>query len=300
MGAPANEAGKKKDPVKSVLAGGIAGGIEICLTFPTEYVKTQLQLSQKSAAPKFTGVMDCVKVTVREHGPLGLYRGLSSLLYGSIPKASVRFAGFEQAKNMICGDRVATRGEAFLAGLSAGVMEAVAVVCPMETIKVKFIADQTSANPKYKGFFSGTREIIRAEGVTGIYKGLVPTIIKQGSNQAIRFAVFGEIRKYFTRDSPGRNLTVPETMGAGAIAGAASVFGNTPVDVVKTRMQGLDAHKYKGTVDCVRQIWQNEGMAAFYKGTTPRLGRVCADVALVFTIYEQVMRVLDRVFPSND
>lgn len=34
---------------------------------------------------------DCVKQTVRSHGVLGLYRGLSSLLYGSIPKAAVRY-----------------------------------------------------------------------------------------------------------------------------------------------------------------------------------------------------------------
>lgn len=33
---------------------------------------------------------DCVRQTVRSHGVLGLYRGLSSLLYGSIPKAAVR------------------------------------------------------------------------------------------------------------------------------------------------------------------------------------------------------------------
>lgn len=33
--------------MKGVVAGGITGGIEICITFPTEYVKTQLQLDEK-------------------------------------------------------------------------------------------------------------------------------------------------------------------------------------------------------------------------------------------------------------
>jgi hypothetical protein len=37
----------------------------------------------------------------------------------------------------------------------AGVSEAIFAVTPMETLKVKFINDQTSANPKYKGFFHG-------------------------------------------------------------------------------------------------------------------------------------------------
>jgi solute carrier family 25 citrate transporter 1 len=38
----------------------------------------------------------------------------------------------------------------------------------------------------------------------------------------------------------------------GGIAGAASVLGNTPLDVVKTRMQSLDAAKYKNTWDCAK------------------------------------------------
>lgn len=48
----------------------------------------------------------------------------------------------------------------------------------------------------------------------------------------------------------------------GATAGAASVFGNTPLDVVKTRMQGLEAHRYKNTVDCAFQILKQEGPQA--------------------------------------
>ena len=71
--------------------GGITGGIEICITFPTEYVKTQLQLDERTGATKrYKGIVDCVKQTVRSHGVLGLYRGLSVLLYGSIPKSAVR------------------------------------------------------------------------------------------------------------------------------------------------------------------------------------------------------------------
>ena len=75
--------------------GGITGGIEICITFPTEYVKTQLQLDEKLGQSKrYLGPVDCVKVTVKEHGIRGLYRGLSVLLYGSIPKSAFRYVIF--------------------------------------------------------------------------------------------------------------------------------------------------------------------------------------------------------------
>ena len=38
------------------MAGGLAGGIEICITYPTEYVKTQLQLDEKANPPKYRGM----------------------------------------------------------------------------------------------------------------------------------------------------------------------------------------------------------------------------------------------------
>lgn len=46
----------------------------------------------------------------------------------------------------------------------AGISEAVLIVTPQETIKVKFIHDQTSSKPKYRGFFQGVREIVREQG----------------------------------------------------------------------------------------------------------------------------------------
>ncbi|OWK14667.1 SLC25A1 [Cervus elaphus hippelaphus] len=215
--------------------------------------------------------------TVRSHGVLGLYRGLSSLLYGSIPKAAVRFGTFEFLSNHMRdaqGRLDSTRG--LLCGLGAGVAEAVVVVCPMETIKVKFIHDQTSASPKYRGFFHGVREIVREQGLKGTYQGLTATVLKQGSNQAIRFFVMTSLRNWYRGDNPNKPMNPLITGVFGAIAGAASVFGNTPLDILR-----------------------KEGLKAFYKGTVPRLGRVCLDVAIVFIIYDEVVKLLNKVWKTD-
>ena len=70
-----------------------------------------------------------------------------------------------------------------LCGLGAGVCEAILAVTPMETVKVKFINDQRSANPRFKGLFHGIRCIVAEQGIKGTYQGLSATIMKQGSNQ---------------------------------------------------------------------------------------------------------------------
>ncbi|XP_067866907.1 tricarboxylate transport protein, mitochondrial-like [Heterodontus francisci] len=298
--APGGGSKKITHPVKAVLAGGLAGGIEICITFPTEYVKTQLQLDERANPPRFQGIGDCIRVTVRDHGVKGLYRGLSSLLYGSIPKSAVRFGTFEFLNNQMIDEKgVLTMQRSFLCGLGAGVAEAVLVVCPMETVKVKFIHDQCSPNPKYHGFYHGLREIIREQGLRGTYQGVTATVLKQGTNQAIRFFVMTTLRTWYKGNDPNKPINPFITGAFGATAGAASVFGNTPLDVVKTRMQGLESFKYKNTLDCAYQILRNEGVIAFYKGTIPRLGRVCLDVAIVFVIYEEVIKVLNRVWKTD-
>merc|ERR1712212_612684 len=73
--------------LKGIIAGGITGGIEICITYPTEYVKTQLQLDEKSRpVAKYNGMVDCAKQHMRQSGLRGLYKGLPVLLVGSVPK----------------------------------------------------------------------------------------------------------------------------------------------------------------------------------------------------------------------
>ena len=74
-------------------------------------------------------------------------------------------------------------------------------------------------------------------GLRGTYQGLTPTILKQGSNQAIRFFIYSTLKKYFQGGDNSVDIGNLKTFLIGGVAGAASVFGNTPIDVVKTRMQ---------------------------------------------------------------
>jgi solute carrier family 25 citrate transporter 1 len=277
---------------KASLSGGITGGLEICITFPTEFVKTMQQLYPEYSKK---GSMACVRETLAKHGPMGLYRGLSCLVFFSVPKAAVRFGSKEALDSYVFTKH--TAGSIFMSGACAGALEALFVVTPMETLKVKLIHDRLMPEPKYSGFFHGVRSIYAAQGWRGIYKGPVPTVIKQSSNQAIRFTVYEEIKSNLEAMFPDSPLTL-QTIIAGGIAGAASVLGNNPIDVIKTNMQGLNSAKYKGTVDCFMQIVKAEGVRGLYKGTVPRLARVVADVAITFTLFEHIRIILDKVFPN--
>lgn len=55
MGVQTTAAGGSNKTIKGIIAGGITGGIEICITFPTEYVKTQLQLDERSGKKQYSG-----------------------------------------------------------------------------------------------------------------------------------------------------------------------------------------------------------------------------------------------------
>ena len=70
-----------------------------------------------------------------------MYRGLAPTLIGSVPKAGIRFGLNAVIKDQLRDPKTGklTPASNFLAGLGAGVAEAVAIVAPVETVKTKVI-----------------------------------------------------------------------------------------------------------------------------------------------------------------
>ena len=47
-------------------------------------------------------------------------------------------------------------------------------------------------------------------------------------------------------------------MVTGAVAGATSVVVNTPIDVIKSKMQGLSAGRYANYWQCCKYVYGHE------------------------------------------
>ena len=139
-------------------------------------------------------------------------------------------------------------------------------------------------------------EIVKQNGVSGLYKGYVPTLFKQSSNQGIRFLVYTDSAKFLQNYISVKVLC---DLLAGGFAGFVSVMANTPIDVIKTRMQGVDAHKYSGFGDCAKQVYAQNGFFGFYHGVKPRLARVVLDVALTFSIFGALKRKIQQFLVSR-
>ncbi|KAH9406054.1 hypothetical protein TYRP_014354 [Tyrophagus putrescentiae] len=248
----------------------LSGWCDASITYPIEYVKVMLQLQEKGKEKKFANATDVVRQTIRYHGLLGMYRGFSVVFTWSVPK----YTNVPIKTLFIDSNGHLSPLNKMLCGLGAGVVEALFAVVPQDSVKIKFINDRCSEQPKYRGLLHGIREIVRERGLGAMYTGVTPTVLKQSSNQAIRFFVFESLKDWWSgsgiaADGSACNQ-VPRALIPlfGMLAGCASVICNSPLDTIKTRMQGLQGHRYRGTVDCIRQMYSREGVLSFYKGVS--------------------------------
>jgi len=269
----------KRDPSLSLAAGCVAGGVEACITWPMEYIKTQLQTFSKvkgGKPPPFTGIGSGLVYTVRTTGFFSLYNGLAPVLIFAVPKAGIRFGANTYFKNLLRDKETGkiSMGFAFLAGMCAGVCEATLAVTPQETIKTKLI----NLN---MGLLDGVPHIVKSEGVGGLYNGLFSTCLKQGGNQGSRFLFMAQYRLFLSGDAEAK-LSKPMTFLGGLGAGLFSVLTTSPFDVVKTRMQSTEASRYKSTMDCFYQIFTLEGPLAFFNGAIARSARVVPGQGIIF------------------
>ena len=141
--------------------------------------------------------------------------------------------------------------------------------------------------------------MLREGGIAAIYAGLLPTICKQAGNQAARFTSYEAMKGQYIRQYGADAWTGWTATGCGMLAGGLSVFVTMPFDVVKTQMQGLDSGRYSSSADCVRRVWREDGLLAFWRGTTPRLGRVMCSGGITFAAYEFTMKQILAVWPDQ-
>ena len=136
---------------------------------------------------------------VQREGFFALYKGLTAVYTGIVPKMAIRFVSFEQYREFLSKfetDGKKTSRVTFFAGLASGLTEAVLIVTPAEVCKIRLQSQYHSLmdpsqmqHRKYKNVIQAAFVITKEEGISALYKGIVPTMLRQGINQAVNFTV---------------------------------------------------------------------------------------------------------------
>ena len=193
-----------------------------------------------------------------------------------------------------------------IAGLLAGITEAVAIVTPMEVVKIRLQGQHHSMSdpldiPKYRSAPHALYTVVKEEGFGALYRGVSLTALRQGTNQAVNFTAYTQFKAMLQEYQPKyANSELPswQTMLIGLVSGAMGPLSNAPIDTIKTRLQKTPAEP--GTtavsriVNITRDMFKHEGFPALYKGITPRIMRVAPGQAVTFTVYEYLKEKIER------
>ncbi|KGO39806.1 Calcium-binding EF-hand [Penicillium expansum] len=176
----------------------------------------------------------------------------------------------------------------FALGSIAGAFGAF-MVYPIDLVKTR-LQNQRSSRPGerlYNNSLDCARKVIRNEGFTGLYSGVIPQLIGVAPEKAIKLTVNDLVRGYFT-DKETNRIKYSREVLAGGTAGACQVVFTNPLEIVKIRLQ-VQGEIAKNVEGAPRRsaLWivKNLGLMGLYKGATACLLRDVPFSAIYFPTY---------------
>ncbi|KAJ2233067.1 Mitochondrial carrier protein ymc2 [Coemansia sp. RSA 485] len=287
--------------VKDCLAGSVGGIAQVFAGQPFDTVKVRLQ----TQPDVYRGTMDAVRKTIQNDGFSGFYKGTTTPLIGVGLCVSIQFLVMEHMKRTFARINGTPSGQAptltatqlYISGATAGVANSI-VSGPVEHIRVRLQVQTSGSAAQYKGPGDCIGQIYRNFGWKGIYKGQIPTVIRELNGYGMYFLAYEAlVQRTMARTGKSRSeLSSGLVCLFGAAAGFAMWLTSYPIDVIKSKMQtdgfAGSARKYSGTVDCAKQVMAQEGFKGFFRGITPCLLRAAPANAATFIGFEMAMRVL--------
>ncbi|KAL8872866.1 MAG: hypothetical protein Q9174_001575 [Haloplaca sp. 1 TL-2023] len=181
------------------MAGAIAGSATVLITNPIWVVNTRMTAQQSndsddslpppnekpSSKRSKPSTLSTLLKLLRTEGPLALFAGVLPALVLVI-NPILQYTIFEQLRNMLEKRRKATARDVFLLG-AIGKLLATSITYPYITIKSRMHVanDQEKGD---RGMWAVTRNALRDEGWSGLYKGIGPKVTQSVLTAAFLFA----------------------------------------------------------------------------------------------------------------
>ncbi|EGV62369.1 hypothetical protein PSN45_001102 [Yamadazyma tenuis] len=175
----------------AVLTGATAGATESFVVVPFELIKIRLQ----DKTTKFNGMADVTKDIIKNHGVLGLYKGLESTLWRHIWWNAGYFGLIFQVRGLMPKPKTST--EKTLIDLTCGSIGGTfgtIMNTPFDVVKSRIQAGTTT---KYVWTYPSLVTVAKEEGFGALYKGFIPKVLRLGPGGGILLVVFTTCMDFF-------------------------------------------------------------------------------------------------------
>lgn len=185
-----------------------------------------------------------------------------------------------------------------LAG-SLGAVFANAVVYPLDIVKTRIqvqkrkdVKQQEVAGDgatteidgdHYHNAFDAIEKMIKKEGVTGLYAGILGGLVGTASQNFAYFYWYTFVRDAYTARVPIISTSMELVLGAAA--GALSTIFTIPISVCTTRQQTASKSRRRNLWGTVQEVVSEDGITGLWRGLRPSLV-LCVNPAITYGLFQ--------------
>ena len=208
--------GADLSPLRRLICGGCAGITSVTFTYPLDIIRTRLSVQSASFSglqreAKLPGMWGTgVKMYRTEGGFMGLYRGIIPTIAGVAPYVGLNFMFYESVRQYFTdpGEKNPIWYRKLAAGAISG---AAAQTCtyPFDVLRRRFqVNSMPGMGNQYKSIWDAVRTIVSQEGVLGLYKGILPNLLKVAPSMASSWLSFELTRDFLVELGEPKDSTL--------------------------------------------------------------------------------------------
>lgn len=291
---------------KEYVAGLLAGVATVGIGHPFDTVKVKLQKHNTEAhGMKYKNGLHCTARIVKSEGVRGLYRGATSSFLGMAFESSLLFGIYSRTKQKLQEGLQNTRPQPQAIIPSAAYSGAIIsfVLCPSELVKCRMQVQGTDSlvpkSSRYSSPLDCALKTMKTEGVTGIFRGGLTTLLRESFGNAVFFSVYEYVRYYMHLQlkaaSSDHNDLIDVGIGivTGGLGGVAFWSAVLPLDVAKTIIQtASDKSSTKNPFRILNSIYRRAGLRGCYTGLGPTIARAFPANAAAIVTWELAIKLL--------
>jgi solute carrier family 25 (adenine nucleotide translocator) protein 4/5/6/31 len=310
---PAAPKAQQKDSfVISFLMGGVSAAISKTLAAPIELIKLRIQnmdemLKNGTLDKKYNGIADCFRRVAAEEGIRALWNGNLANVLRYFPTQALNFAFKDYYKTLFSRDKKKHGYTQFVLGniASGGAAGATSLffVYSLDYARTRLANDMKSSKKggekQFNGLIDVYKKTLATDGVQGLYRGFNISAVGIVIYRGLYFGIYDSVKAVLPRSIQDSFIV---SFGLGFFVTNAAGFASYPIDTIRRRMMMTSgqAVKYKGSLDCGRQIVKNEGVKSLFKGAGANILRAVAGAGVLSLNDWLQLKVFGKKFGGGD